>query len=652
MKIGNIICISSALACFAGSAPAAVVDYLPISLEQASSLTGPWTPARVGTANLTTDGKLLVPAEFNQGFWRLQIGSGNKTGFALGLPLINVPPTTLKIAQDFLAVHSSERGEEGQSESEWGSVRLADVATPMYDPAVDGGRTPAYLEFKVIANETAPTVGRTTPAPVRPERGFIQVSLTEDDFPIIAWSTDGITPVEKLRARAGTAEIKPVAFGPGLLVGETPDGRIAATLGSLLSKPHPDLMQFAGVVGSSFYDSETGESNRTPAIPLTAPFDSYASYQAMKDDYQTNEFYVSVRTRKRDVAKIDWLFARGATFPHLNVTVGDPTIQFAGREVRNATLHVPDDAAIARVTPLGRDGLQIEGLTPGGGMLHVQFASEDEYFTLTVGDPTGPAPQSISQDIWIPGWRITKQFYAGTKDDQCWYHQFQSLDFGGDGVGNDVGCGPVAWTMLMGWWDYKGVPAIFRPYFYGSGIDNFKLGEADAPKSDMDSHVKAMMRAFRFQWVDPLYCNVVTGDCGTPPDKMAEGIQYFDSLAFLYNAVYLPFAQKNIMGQGHKMTWTWVSYNGINDHNKLARESIANGWPSIMGVGFLKHYILAYGYKEVQFELLPGKYVWWTPWLRCNWGDGGGAVWHQFQDNWFFATKCHFWQKLTNFQSP
>lgn len=653
MKIVNIICLSSVLAFFADPAPAAVVDYKPIWLEQAASADGPWRATPVRREQLTPDGQLLVPSEANQGYWRLQI-TDSELNFSLGLPLINVPQGTLKIAQDFLASNTSRDGEDGQSESEWGSVRLADGATPIYDPAVDGGRTPAYLEFKVIAVGD-PTVGDPsvgdpssyTPAPVRRDRGFIHLCLTEDDFPIVAWSTEGTTPVEQLRDAAGTATVKPVMFGPSLLVGETRDGRMAATIGSLLSKPHPELMQFANFLGSSFYDSETGESNSTPAIPLERPLDIYPSYEQMKQDYQTNDFYVSVRTRKRESAKIEWLFARGATFPHLKVTVGDPSIVLAGRDVRSAVLHAPDDARIALLTPLGRDGLQIQGLTRGGGVLEVQFAGEQEYFSLEVADPTTKTAQAMAGGF-EPGWKTTKLYLAGTKDDQCMYSQFQSLDFGGGGAGNYVGCGPVAWTMLMGWWDHQGVPVIFRPS-QGSGLPNFKLGLPDAPKSENDAYVRSMMRAFRFQWVDPLYCDIFSGACGTPPDKMAEGTQYFlYSLQNPYNLVYEPLLGQKVLGHSYWVTWTWVSYNGINDHNKLARESIEKGRPSVMGIGFLNHYILAYAYQEKQYEVAPGVFIGWQPYLRANWGNGT-VKWINFQNDWFFATKARFWQTATQY---
>ena len=42
--------------------------------------------------------------------------------------------------------------------------------------------------------------------------GYILVSLTEENFPVVSFSNEGLTPVEKLWCRAGTRNIKPVQF--------------------------------------------------------------------------------------------------------------------------------------------------------------------------------------------------------------------------------------------------------------------------------------------------------------------------------------------------------------------------------------------------------------------------------------------------------
>src|SRR5688572_12566699 len=153
LPIAAVLCL---MAMLASSAFAAAVDYLPISLEQAANPAGPWSTVPVRAPHVTADGKLLLPAVRDHEFWRLKITSAGDIDFALGLPLINVPPASLKIARDFLALHTEGNGAVGDPisidppdpDNQWRQAKLADTVIPVYEAALDGGRTPAYLEFK------------------------------------------------------------------------------------------------------------------------------------------------------------------------------------------------------------------------------------------------------------------------------------------------------------------------------------------------------------------------------------------------------------------------------------------------------------------------------------------------------------------------
>jgi hypothetical protein len=316
--------------------------------------------------------------------------------------------------------------------------------------------------------------------------------------------------------------------------------------------------------------------------------------------------------------------------------------------VRAARLDSPDeDIVIARVTPLGREGLRIDGLAQGSGVLYVQVDGREELFTLFV---TPTEPGIAPAGVFTPGWRFYKQYDAGTEGDQRRYHQHQSLSFGGGGEGNKVGCGPCAWTMLMGWWDLKGVPVIFRPYWSGSGLPGLKLGSPDAPPENT-YWVEDTMTYFR-GLCDPLFCDVVTGQCGTPPGQMVDGINHFGGLCSLYNPLYYPFIGKNLLGYSYTIKETSFPKNGVNEFNKLARESIRDGYPSLIGVGWLSHYVVAFKYIEHRYELAPGYFPYYRAWFQVNWGNGGANYLVKFTDTEFFATKCHFWQSTTNFVAP
>jgi hypothetical protein len=633
----------------------AVVDYLPVWLEGASEPGGPWTTAPVTAPQLMPDGKLLLPAQRDHEYWRLRVGTPDQIGFALGLPLINVPPTTTKIARDFLALHSavgdpSVGDPAGDAFAPWRKAKLADAVIPVYDPAVDQGRTPAYLEFKVIADEPAPRPGsfQTTDGALRPDLGFILVSLTENDYPVADWSPDGKTRVEQLRQRAGTGLIKPMRFGGAFLAAEEPGRGVRATDGTMLMRPNPELLSHSNYVGVSSADTRTGESNRSPALAIEKPLQPYGNYEEMKADYETNAFFQLPRARLKDEARVHWMIEKGTLPAELRVQAGQTTTALAGRDVRGARLELPDeDSVIARLTPLGREGLRIEGVAQGSGVLYVQVEGREEIYTLMV---TSPAGEFAAAGAFTPGWRYFKEYNAGTEADQRKYHQHQSLAFGGGGEGNKVGCGPCAWTMLMGWWDLKGVPVIFRPYWSGNGLPNLKLGVPDAPEWN-NYWVEDTMTYFR-GLCDPLFCDVVTGQCGTPPGQMVDGINHVKNLASLYNLIYYPFLGKNLLGYSYNIKETSFPKNGVNEFNKLARESIRDGHPSLIGIGWLSHYVVAFKYIEHRYEMAPGFFPYWRAWYQVNWGNGGVNYLVKFTDTQFFATKCQFWQSTTNYVGP
>jgi hypothetical protein len=330
------------------------------------------------------------------------------------------------------------------------------------------------------------------------------------------------------------------------------------------------------------------------------------------------------------------------------VQAGETITVLAGRDVRGARLDMPDDdSIIAQLTPLDRDGLRIDGLAQGSGVLHVQVDGRDELFTLFVTPKGGGF---AAAGAFTPGWRLAvKHYKAGTDGDQPWYSQNQSLEYGGGGPGNYVGCGPCAWTMLMGWWDWKGVPAVYRPFKAGSGIPNFLLGDADAPFAN-NYRVEDMMRDFRNVWVDPVVCNPFSGQCATLPSEMGDGMNYVANLRTLYKNAYLPFFQEDVLGYSYSYKYTYGPQHGVNEFNKLARESIHDGLPAIVGVGLLSHYALAYEYIESRYEALPGYFPYWRAWLKLNWGNGESRY-YKFTDLTFFATKAKLWQTHTTFNA-
>ncbi len=76
-----------------------------------------------------------------------------------------------------------------------------------YNPMT--GDEPAYIEFKVMKN------GK--------DQGYITVSLTESDYPIPEYHTEGVTTYEQLQGMAGTKDIRGTRFSPFDYMGEKKD---------------------------------------------------------------------------------------------------------------------------------------------------------------------------------------------------------------------------------------------------------------------------------------------------------------------------------------------------------------------------------------------------------------------------------------------
>lgn len=159
---------------------------------------------------------------------------------------------------------------------------------------------------------------------------------------------------------------------------------------------------------------------------------------------------------------------------------------------------------------------------------------------------------------------------AGGTLDQPDYYQFQ--------YGNcQVGCGPVAWAMLFCWGDYQAENG--NAYWAGrTGLYRANGGRganAVAPLTQ-DSGVENVIEELN-GWVDT-FCAL--GQGATHPATMPQAIGYLS---------------------GRTSTGLETHYNIAGIHETrlrdYARDSIKyRDTPAIIGVGWLVHYPLAYGY--------------------------------------------------------
>ena len=108
-------------------------------------------------------------------------------------------------ARDKALFHLSEM-DINDIEDNWKGAELGE-GFYWYNPMT--GNKPAYIEFKVMRD------GK--------DQGYITVSLTEADYTIPEYHTEGLTTYEYLRDMVGTKDIKGIRFSPFDYVGETKD---------------------------------------------------------------------------------------------------------------------------------------------------------------------------------------------------------------------------------------------------------------------------------------------------------------------------------------------------------------------------------------------------------------------------------------------
>ena len=203
------------------------------------------------------------------------------------------------------------------------------------------------------------------------------------------------------------------------------------------------------------------------------------------------------------------------------------------------------------------------------------------------------APASVPMNGWSPWY----YWYAGGGHEQRNYYQWTEN-------GCAVGCGPVAWAMLIGWidnraqWDARWARhwGIYR-YLGGYG------GNAIAPLYN-DSGIDNVIREIRAQV--GTFCSM--GQGATLPTSMHGVWQYLS-----YRAAVGVRTNANMAGFP-----VWYC-------NDPLEYSLKGGTPAVMGTGFLSHYPLAWQFAQCHRQVM-----WWYEYQKCvyvnqGWGGSGNA---------------------------
>jgi len=508
---------------------------------------------------------------------------------------------------DFLIEDAESEG--GDPEGGWADAQLGPVCYPVYDPAVDEGRTPAYIEFKVMrAPQSSAAPSPNDPFGMSPpdtvdnnyDFGHLLVALTTNDFPVPSFSQSGATPVEMLLRKARTSgPVKPVRYDDGLLVGEDAAGAIVGSIGNEPFFLDPGILEIAGREFEGHDNEQETQEGNDPQFPAR----KYESYREFKTDFAENPLYKELRRLRARSAAEEWNGVLGIEPEVLRVPLSQRTLVLANKSIQSATVADPQIAVVN--VPTTGNGVLVTGQQGGGTLLEVIYADgSTESFILLVG--SGPLQQP-ALNAAISGWTAWSTWYAGGWSDQRRYTQYLNDPQMCPNAAS--GCGPAAWAMLYGWWDLKGSPRLMK-----------NTEQADAPLGNDDS-VRDCNR-YVFDQVGP-FC--VNGQAATMPWNMKLGYRW-----------------AHHRSAGRSITWTWgVPYVSPGSVSKVA-DSIKAGRPSIVGMGFYWHYPLAYGYKARQNKSLG--IVWSTQrYFKCNMGWGGSsAQWHNANSTWF-GTNARYW---------
>lgn len=430
----------------------------------------------------------------------------------------------------------------------WEDVQPTGVVHPFFRPDVQG---PAYYEFDL------------SPA------GFIVMSTGRHDIPICHWSNEGDSMAEILIAGArgiGKQARRLYKMDTFFYVAEGAGERIVAELG-----PWPAKIEHLAL----------GRSGSSEGKDLVRSY--WADWQELKYGYEDN--YGLLLDQKRDRASSSWEIEERALTEgqHLQPGLVQP-IGLIG-DLRGAELlgqgadlvelvHGQDDA--------GRPQLavrQIAEAPSGAGyslelVLHYAGGEVDVHQLIAGGNGgshTGAGASEEGGTILHGSWSNWQFRFAGDPDDQPVYNQFTF------GNGCAVGCGPVAWSMLLAWCDNQadaGNPR-WAPRW---GIYRQNGQTAPAPNA-----------------VVPLNQNVAS------EGMMIQIGNSLDTYCTPWGTATLPGDMDGVNGYlaprtGAEAEARWEVYDA--DYLRVRAMNQVWGWgtPAVIGTGFFQHYALAWGY--------------------------------------------------------
>ncbi len=585
---------------------------IKVTPESSTNAAGPFSPLNPAAVQINSDASWFTSKTQPPQFFRLRI---EDVPAGPGAPILTsaVPREVYRRVLETLRLFSETIDYTNQPPSDaiWENAVLSPFVCPVFDPGVSDGTAPALLEFKVIAGPQPPAlrrgVLRNRPEDPAKDLGYILVSLTEDNFPVVSFSNEGLTPVEKLMCRAGTTKIKAVQFDNTLLVAEDERGNMIGNFGSVPFKIPPEDLTEINRPHDYAGDDDLGTDTRPRTGALRATH--YRSYAEFKEDFKTNQVYQMLRARRAACAKEQWDVERGIYPEVIMINVNETQIILARQDIISFRFFSEDDAALRLDELPSNGGLRLLGLKPGDGRLTVQLATGMK--TYAVGVRVTGAGGPFTAAAFTPGKQPPKFWYAGTWADQPKYHQLENSAWC-----PLVGCGPTAWAILFAWFEREhGVKGAFG-----------KINIADAP-----INAKGSNRPLVFPVMDDLHdlcdviCTAFSDQGASEPSDMCEG--------------GLGYTCIRALGGFIKRSWNikWTIWDDCPEDGALETAgAIKKGYPGVVGLGWLWHYAVAYGYQRVDWKNTPnGPSFLVYRYLKCNMGWGDTVQWYNLCDTFF-----------------
>jgi hypothetical protein len=543
-----------------------------------------------------------------------------------------------KHVQAFLAVPVKR-------DHDWDQITFAPVARYIHDPGYQKGTVPAYVELRVV--------GANKP---QDARGYILISLTEEDYPVPEFATRGGTKTDRVaRTATGGTIHRFMRFGPGYITGEDKVGGRIGALGT-----HP--LKYDGPIPprGSNRTVRFGSDINAGAVPGPSALNAKpaASYQELKADFQSNPLRLGGRAVRGKQTEAVWRMAKGTRNTTLQLQVGQTQDFLVTKTLAAVDAVVLLPKEMVRLSVLDKLGFRATGVSAGSLMVRVEETNGAiDYYTITVAAPASGSQPAITvrdQPFDILDW------VAGTDwdGDQRQYDQLQRNEWC-----PCVGCGPTAFAMMLGWWDVNGVPAAFYRLAQGRGDPHHfrfnyeSLRDSDAPK---DTSNAAQSEVFLVPLLEDLFqlshthCWGPASEQGTTdPDQMVSTFrEYARRICDPQPAPENEYGEKFVVvwwGAGHVVT-PGFGETDWEGGGKLVAKGIQAGNPGVVGIGSWAgdlHYPLAYGYRVIVLHsgsdtIEAGHY------FKCNmgWGPGAPPEFHRAEDVWF-GLSAHFSQMTT-----